>query len=334
MIAPPSGHLTKPLADPVVTTDRRYTLFPIQAGDIWHLYSQQLQKIWTHDEVDFSQDRRSWETMSEDEQHFLSMTLAFFANSDNIVIDNISSRFAREITLPEARLFLGLQAAIEGIHVVTYNLSIDAVIADQAAKESLFNAINTSPIIQPKTAWALKWSDSTLTLSHRLVAFAAVEGIFFASSFASIFWLRKQQKVPGICFANEKIVEDESLHVRFVTTLYRGYYNDLDAAVVRRIIADAVAVEHEFVDSVLPVNLIGMNAGLMKQYVCTVADVVLQLLGVEPLYNMANPFKWMVGIGLMGKSNFFEKKVAEYGKASCEDAIRTFVLPSLPHVTV
>jgi ribonucleoside-diphosphate reductase subunit M2 len=309
--------------------DRRYTLFPLQAPDIWHLYTQQLQKFWTHEEVDFSQDLRSWNTLSPDEQTFLSTTLAFFANSDNIVIDNISSRFASEITLPEARMFLSIQAAIEGVHVVTYNLSIDAVIADPHLKKTLFAAIHTNPIIQPKTDWALRWTGSDRSLPHRLVAFAVVEGIFFASSFASIFWLRKRQKVPGICWANEKIVEDESLHVRFASTMYRKYHNTLDTATVQAIVAEAVDIEHRFVDGVLPVQLIGMNSTLMKQYVCNVADVILSMLGVPSLYNVSNPFEWMVGIGLMGKANFFEKRVAEYGRISCEQKIHSITIPGL-----
>ena len=326
---------TPPLARSAVSTtvctsaDRRYTLFPIVEQDIWYLYKQQLQKFWTHDEIDFSCDAASWATLNEDEQRFVSTTLAFFANSDNIVLENISARFACELTLPEARLFLSLQAAVEGVHVVTYNMCIEAVVHNPSERTTLFKAIEHNPVVQPKTDWARRWATSDHTLAHRLVAFAAVEGIFFASSFASLFWLRLRQKVPGICFANEKIVEDESLHVRFAAAMYRGHTPPLPDDVVYGIVRQAVEIEVAFVRDVLPVRLIGMNSELMVQYVHNVADVILSLLGVPPVYHAKNPFEWMVGIGLAGKSNFFEKRVAEYAKTGDESSIRSDTLTGL-----
>lgn len=308
-------------------TPDRYCLFPIQHQDLWDLYRIHEQKFWTAEEIDFSEDRQSWGTLNKDEQVFISVTLAFFANSDNIVLENLGTRFMKEICLPEAQSFLAFQCAMENIHVQTYNLCIDTVIQDPKEKNDLFRAVSNNPIVQPKLQWAMKWIESQKSLAHRVVAFAAVEGIFFSSSFASIFWLRKRQKLPGICFANEKIVEDESIHVRFAAVIYNRYIkHKLPLSEVYSIIGEAVEIEHKFVEDALPVKLIGMNSLLMKQYVCKVADVVLSLLGVEPLYKSENPFPWMVGLGLVGKSNFFEKRVAEYTKISNEKEIRSSLI--------
>lgn len=310
----------EPISQP---DDARYCLFPIKHQDIWDLYKLHEQKFWTAEEVDFGEDMASWKTLNKNEQMFISVTLAFFANSDNIVLENLSTRFMKEICLPEAQSFLSFQGCMENIHVVTYNLCIDSVIDDTKEKHDLFRAITTNPIVKPKLDWAIKWTESKGSLAHRIVAFAAVEGIFFSSSFASIFWLRKRQKLPGICFANEKIVEDESIHVRFAALIYNKYIKyKLTTEEVHSIIREAVEIEHQFVTDALPVKLIGMNSEYMKQYVCKVADVVLSLLGVPPLYNVSNPFEWMVGLGLVGKSNFFEKRVAEYSKVSEEKEIR------------
>ena len=306
-----------------IATMERYCLFPIVHHDIWQLYKTQQEKFWLAEEVSFTEDRKSWQTLNEDEQKFIGITLAFFANSDNVVLENVSTRLMKEICIPEAQAFLSLQSAIEMIHVETYNLCIDNVIQDTKEKMDLFKAVQTNPIVQPKIEWAMKWMKTDQSLAHVLVGFAIVEGIFFASSFASIFWLRKRQKLPGVCFANEKIVEDESLHVRFDALMYRNYIqNKLSTEEIYKIVEEAVELEHQFVEKALPVKLIGMNSELMKQYVCKVADVVLSLLGVSPLYNVENPFEWMVGLGLLGKSNFFEKRVAEYGKPRKENEIR------------
>jgi ribonucleotide reductase beta subunit family protein with ferritin-like domain len=311
--------------EPVSCDDpERFCLFPIVNTDIFELYKLQEQKFWTAEEVDLSEDAKSFATLNANEQMFISVTLAFFANSDNVVLENLNQRFMKEIKLPEAQLFLSLQGCIEGIHVVTYNMCIDTVIQDPVQKRNLFKAISQNPIVQPKMEWAIRWIHSGKSLAHRIVAFAAVEGIFFSSSFASIFWLRKRQKVPGICFSNEKIVEDESIHVRFAALIYNKYIKyKLTTEEVHGIIREAVDIEHRFVSDALPVKLVGMNSTFMKQYVCKVADVVLTLLGVEPLYNATNPFDWMVGLGLMGKSNFFEKRVSEYVKPTKETSIRS-----------
>jgi ribonucleoside-diphosphate reductase subunit M2 len=318
----------EPPLEPVsIPNDNRYCLFPIVNEKVWRLYKLQQQKYWTAEEVDFSKDKKSWLTMTVEEQDFISMTLAFFANSDNVVLENLMSRFEQDLCIPEAQAFLSIQSAIETVHVETYNLCIDSVIDDRKKKISLFRAVSTSPIVRPKLDWAMKWINSKASLAHRLVAFVAIEGIFFSSSFASIFWLRKRQKVPGICFANEKIVEDESLHVRFTALMYNDFIqNKLTTAEIHDIIREAVEIEHHFVCEALPVKLIGMNQKLMKQYVCKVADVTLDLLNTEPLYNVSNPFTWMLGLGLMGKANFFEKRVAEYVKIQDETQIRDLTL--------
>jgi ribonucleotide reductase beta subunit family protein with ferritin-like domain len=301
----------------------RYCLFPIQHPDIWNLYRLHEQKFWTAEEIDFGEDKQSWATLNSDEQLFISVTLAFFANSDNIVLENLGTRFMKEMCIPEAQSFLAFQCCMENIHVHTYNLCIDAVIQDSKQKIALFKAISTNPIVQPKLQWALKWIESSKSMAHRVVAFAVVEGVFFSSSFASIFWLRKRQKLPGICFANEKIVEDESIHVRFAALIYNKHIKyKLPESEVYALVQEAIEIEHKFVEDALPVKLIGMNSGMMKQYVCKVADVVLSLLGLKPLYNVENPFSWMAGLGLIGKSNFFEKRVAEYSKVSQETEIR------------
>jgi ribonucleotide reductase beta subunit family protein with ferritin-like domain len=316
-----SKHTVEPIS---IQDDSRFCLFPIKNHDVWDLYKRHVQKIWTVEEVDLSEDYKSWKTMNPDEQHFVSVTLAFFANSDNVVLENLATRFTQEICIPEASAFLSIQGFMETVHVETYNLCIDALILDSQKKIDLFKAIETNPIVQPKLEWAIKWIESSKSLAHRLVAFAAVEGIFFASSFASIFWLRKRQKLPGVCFANEKIVEDESLHVRFASMIYKNYIkNKLSTEEVYEIINEAVEIEKRFARESLPVKLIGMNNDLMQQYVCKVADVVLDLLGEKPFYQVKNPFSWMEGLGLVGKSNFFEKRVAEYVKVSNETSIRS-----------
>ena len=311
--------------EPITVEDEsRFCLFPIENEDIWKLYKLHEQKFWTAEEVDFSGDLESWKTLNKQEQDYISVTLAFFANSDNIVLENLATRFMKEIQLPEETAFLSFQSAMETVHVTTYNMCIDVLIQDKQKKEDLFTAITTNPIVQPKLKWTLKWANSEKSLAHRLIAFCAVEGIFFSSSFASMFWLRKRQKLPGVCFANEKIVEDESLHVRNMVMLYKNYIKyKLDEKTVHNIIRDAVEIEHQFTCDALPVKLIGINQDLMKQYVCNVADTILELLGVSKIYNVENPFTWMVGLGLMGKANFFEKKVAEYNRISKEDTIRT-----------
>jgi ribonucleotide reductase beta subunit family protein with ferritin-like domain len=307
-----------------VVDDTRYRLFPIRHDDIWNLYNRQKNKFWTPEEIDFSADAKSWDTLNEDEQHFVGHTLAFFANSDNIVVENIFSRLLTDLVPPEFQACLSMQACMEMIHVTTYNLCIDSVIQDEQKKMSLFNAVSENEVVKPKLQWAMRWVGSKATLARRLVAWSIVEGVFFSSSFASLFWLRKRQKVPGICFANEKIVEDEALHVMFATTTYREHIrHKLPPEEVHAMFDEAVRIESDFVEQSLPVGLIGMNSVQMKEYVQSVADLVLGMLGVDPLYKKQNPFTWMEGLGLIGKANFFEKRVAEYVKTGPEREIRT-----------
>ncbi len=302
----------------------RYCLYPIKNKDIYELYTMQSNKIWFVSEIDFSKDYQAWLTLTPEEQDFIALTLAFFANSDNIVIENMHKNFRSEITMTEAQFFFAAQAFIETVHVITYNECIDAVMCrDETKKRNLFNAIETSPIVQPKLEWSKKWINEDCSMGKRLIAFALVEGVFFSSSFASIFWLRKYKNIPGICFANEKIVEDEALHVLNGAILYRNHIkNKLDINEIYDMTREAVSIEHEFYENALPNKLPDINSKDMKQYVCFVTDIVLTLLGVPKLFKVQNPFEWMIGIGLLGKANFFEKRVSEYEALDNESKIR------------
>lgn len=307
-----------------VKSNARCCLFPIQHQDIWDLYDLQCNKMWFAKEVPFQEDYKFWQQLSSDEQNFISITMAFFANADNLVLENLHTRLRTEITFPEVQCALAMQAAQETIHVHVYNEAIDTVIKDPIKKRELFAAIDTNPIVFAKTQWTQKWIESNDDLAHRLVAFALVEGVFFSSSFASLFWLRKRKCVPGICYANEKIVEDEAIHVRLAALLYKKYIvNKLPLDELYEMVRDAVAIEHQFDDDALPVRLMEMNNVEMKQYVCFVTDLVIELLGEPKLYNVANPFEWMIGIGLLGKSNFFEKRTSEYDLVGKETTIHT-----------
>jgi len=308
----------------------RLCLMPIQHPEIDKNYEDQLARFWTHHEVDHSDDARSWASMNTEEQKYISMALAFFANSDNAVLKNISTRFAIEIEWPEAQLALTQQAMMEGIHVKTYNNMIDSVIPDRKQKLDLFRAVENHPIIAKKLAWISKWSGNASTPLHVcFVAQCFAEGVFFSPNFAAMFWLRKNQKCPGICFGNEKIVEDESLHVKLFALLYKNCVNKMSSEEIQAMAREAVSIEHEFVDQSLPYRIKGMNADLMKQYVCKVCDTVLAELGQPPLYHGHNPFPWMENIGLMGKTNFFEKRVGEYQKTRNETVIKQTQFTSL-----
>jgi ribonucleotide reductase beta subunit family protein with ferritin-like domain len=309
---------------------RRYSLFPIEHEDIYNNYKQQLARFWDFQEIDFSNDAKSWNTMNKHEQNFIANVLAYFANSDNIVMENLERRFKTEITWPEAQLALSTQSFFEGIHVVSYNLMIDTVIKDKDEKRKLFESIKYNPIIQKKLDWCLKWVNAQDTPLHVcFVAWAIVEGIFFATSFAAILWLRQNQRTPGICFSNEKIIEDECLHVKLSAMLKRKCVNIMKTEDVHQMMKEAVSIEQEFIDKALPYKLKGMNATLMKQYVCKVADTILVELNEPTIYNVSNPFPWMENIGLMGKTNFFEKRVSEYNKVQKEDEIKQKVFLNL-----
>jgi ribonucleoside-diphosphate reductase beta chain len=280
------------------------------------MYKKHEASFWTAEEIDLSADKKDWETLSQNEQHFVKMVLAFFAASDGIVNENLAQRFMKEVQIPEARCFYGFQIAMENIHSETYSLLIDTYIKDNKEKNNLFNAIETVPSVGKKAHWALKWIESeTTSFAQRLVAFACVEGIFFSGSFCAIFWLKKRGKMPGLTFSNELISRDEGLHCDFACLLYSMLNKKLTSSEIKEIVSDAVAIEKEFVSTALPVELIGMNSKLMAQYIEFVADRLLVALGHEKIWKVQNPFEWMEMISLQGKTNFFEKRVGEYQKA-------------------
>ncbi len=293
----------------------RFVLFPIQNADVWQFYKKAEASFWTAEEIDLSQDQKDWNGLSDNERHFIKHVLAFFAASDGIVNENLAVNFMQEVQLPEARCFYGFQIMMENIHSETYSLLIDTYIKDPKEKDYLFNALETVPAVQKKGEWAIKWINSE-NFAERLIAFAAVEGIFFSGSFCSIFWLKKRGLMPGLTFSNELISRDEGLHCDFACLLYDKFLQSkLPAERVQAIIADAVRIEQEFVTDALPVSLIGMNARTMSQYIEFVADRLLVSLGVDKIYNATNPFDFMEMISVQGKTNFFEKRVAEYQKA-------------------
>lgn len=292
----------------------RFVLFPIKHPQIWELYKKAEQSFWTAEEVDLHADQKDWERLSNNERHFIKHVLAFFAASDGIVNENLAVNFMKEVQLPEARCFYGFQIMMENIHSEMYSLLIDTYIKDTTEKNKLFNAIDTIPCVSKKAEWALRWI-SNGSFAERLVAFCAVEGIFFSGSFCSIFWLKKRGLMPGLSTSNEFISRDEGMHCDFACLLYSMLENQLPKEQVTKIITDAVVLEHEFVTDALPVSLIGMNAKLMCQYIEFVADRLLVSLGCSKVYNSSNPFDFMEMISLQGKTNFFEKRVSEYKKA-------------------
>lgn len=294
----------------------RFVLFPIKHQDIWDFYKKSEASFWTAEELDLAHDFNDWEGLSDNERFFISRVLAFFAASDGIVNENLLMNFANEVQVPEARCFYGFQIAIENIHSEVYSLLIDTYVKDKKEKNKLFHAIDTIPCVRKKAQWALKWTNSKYaSFAERLVAFAAVEGIFFSGSFCAIFWLKKRGLMPGLSFSNELISRDEGMHCDFACMLFKKLENKLPDAQVQKIIRIAVETEKEFVSDALPVELIGMNSKMMCQYIEFCADRLLQSLGVPKLYEAKNPFDWMNLISMQGKTNFFEKRVGEYSKA-------------------
>ncbi len=302
--------------EPLLKEDpNRFVIFPIQHDDIWQFYKKAEASIWTAEEIDLSQDLKDWANLNEGEQHFIKHILAFFAASDGIVNENLAENFVSEVQYAEAKFFYGFQIMMENIHSETYSLLIDTYVKDNDEKDRLFNALDTIDCVKRKGEWALKWIESD-SFVERLIAFAAVEGIFFSGSFCSIFWMKKRGLLPGLTFSNELISRDEGLHCDFACHLYMNHLeNKLPDEKVLKIITDAVEIEQEFVCDALPVALIGMNAKLMSQYIEFVADRLLMQLGQKKYYNATNPFDFMEMISLQGKTNFFEKRVAEYQKA-------------------
>ena len=295
--------------------NNRFVLFPIEHDDIWSYYKKAEASFWTAEEIDLGQDLKDWDTLTGDERHFIKHVLAFFAASDGIVNENLAENFVSEVQYTEAKFFYGFQVAIENIHSETYSLLIDTYVKDVKEKDALFNALDTMDCVKKKADWALRWIDEG-NFAERLVAFAAVEGIFFSGSFCSIFWLKKRGLMPGLTFSNELISRDEGLHCDFACLLYNNHLvNKLSNEAIQTIIVDAVTIEKEFVTDALPVRLIGMNAELMCQYIEFVADRLLMELNCSKIYHATNPFDFMEMISLQGKTNFFEKRVGEYQKA-------------------
>ena len=277
------------------------------------MYKVAQASIWSAEEIDLAND--NFDILSKDEQHFIKHVLAFFASSDLIVGENLASRFLIDVQIPEARAFYTLQMYIETVHSETYSLLLDKYVKDTEEKNKLFNAITTIPSINKKADWALKYIESNTSFAERLVAFACVEGIFFSGSFCAIFWLKKQGKLPGLCFSNELISRDEGLHTQFACMLYKKLPSPLPTSKkVLQIIQTACELECEFVKSALPVALLGMNVDLMQGYIRFVSDYLLVQLGQEKFYNAKNPFDWMELISVQGKTNFFERRVGEYSR--------------------
>jgi len=294
----------------------RFVLFPIEHSDLWKLFKQQEACFWTAEEIDLGQDVYDWENkLNADEQHFVKHVLAFFAASDGIVNENLAMNFVNEVQYTEAKFFYSFQMMMENIHSETYSLLIDSYIKDKEEQNKLFNAIETIPAIKKKAEWAIKWINSE-SFVERLVAFAAVEGIFFSGSFCSIFWLKKRGLMPGLTFSNELISRDEGMHCDYACHLFNNHIeNKISEKRIKEIICGALEIEKEFILDALPVRLIGMNSDLMSQYLEFVTDRLLVALGCSKVYNVENPFDFMQNIALQGKTNFFEKRVAEYQKA-------------------
>lgn len=306
-------------------SDNRFVLFPIKHDAIWAMYKKHLAAHWVTEEVDLSQDIVDWnQKLTDNERHFVKHVLAFFAASDGIVNENLVVNFMQDVTIPEVRCFYGFQVAIENIHAEMYSLLIDTFIKDAAEKDKMFNAIETLDCVKLKASWALKWIDSAPSFAHRLVAFAAVEGIFFSGSFCSIYWLTDRGMMKGLGKSNEFISRDEGMHCDFACLLYSMLENKLSKEEIYQIICDAVECEKIFVKDSLPVSLIGMNAQLMCEYIEFCADRLIVALGYPKVYNAQNPFAFMEKISTQGKTNFFEERPTEYVKAGVESGEKKF----------
>lgn len=298
-------------------TDDRFVMFPVQYADVWDLYKKQVDCFWRAEEVDLSKDLVDWAKLNKDEQKFISMVLAFFAASDGIVLENLAIRFMGDVQVAEARSFYGFQIAMENIHSEMYSLLIDTYIKDKHEKDRLFHATSNFPCITKKADWAKKWiEDSNSSFAERLVAFAAIEGIFFSASFASIYWIKKRGLMPGLTFSNELISRDEALHTEFAILLYTKLRNSLSQTRIHEILKDAVAIETEFITEAIPCRMIGMNSVLMTQYIEFVADRLCVQLGYDKIFNSSNPFDFMELISVETKVNFFERTNSEYALAN------------------
>ena len=318
--------MNKNFVEPLLQEDdNRYVMFPIRDQDIWRMYKKQEDLFWRAEEIDLSKDNKDWDTLNDDEKHFISMILAFFAASDGIVLENLGVRFMGEVQLSEARAFYGLQIAMENIHSITYSTLIDTYIKTKEQKHKLFNALHEYDCIKKKGQWAIKWiNDKKSNFATRLVAFACIEGIFFSGAFCAIYWLKKRGLMPGLTFSNELISRDEALHTEFAVLLHSKLEKPLKKQKIHEIIGEAVAIELEFINDSLPCRLIGMNQVLMKQYIEFVADRLSVQLGGDKIYESKNPFDWMENISIETKTNFFEDRVSEYSLTTKNSKINTF----------
>ena len=318
--------MNKNCIEPLLQEDlNRYVMFPIKDQDIWKMYKKAEDLFWRAEEIDLSKDNKDWDTLNDDEKHFISMILAFFAASDGIVLENLGVRFMGEVQLSEARAFYGLQIAMENIHSITYSTLIDTYIKDKEQKHKLFNALNEYDCIKKKGQWAIKWiNDKKSNFATRLVAFACIEGIFFSGAFCAIYWLKKRGLMPGLTFSNELISRDEALHTEFAVLLHSKLEKPLKKQKIHEIISEAVEIELEFINDSLPCRLIGMNQVLMKQYIEFVADRLSLQLGGDKIYESKNPFDWMENISIETKTNFFEDRVSEYSLTTKDAKLNTF----------
>jgi len=301
--------------EPLLTENEdRFVIFPIKHDDLWKKYKNHIAVFWTPEEIDLSKDMKDWEKLNNNERHFIKHILGFFAGSDGIVMENLATRFTREVQWPEAKFFYACQNLMEAIHSETYSLLIDTYITDKQEKNDILHAIQTIPCVQKKAEWAMNWIENKkVDFATRLIGFAAVEGIFFSGAFCAIFWMKQRGLMPGLTLSNEFIARDEGLHTEFACLLYSKIVNRPSKIKVNRIIREAVKIEKEFITESLPCQLIGMNATLMSQYIEFVADRLVLQLGYPKIYNSQNPFDFMERISLENKDNFFEKRVSTYG---------------------
>ena len=318
--------MNKNFVEPLLQEDlNRYVMFPIKDQDIWKMYKKAEDLFWRAEEIDLSKDNKDWDTLNDDEKHFISMILAFFAASDGIVLENLGVRFMSEVQLSEARAFYGIQIAMENIHSITYSTLIETYIKSKEQKHKLFNALTEYECINKKGQWAIKWiNDKKSNFATRLVAFACIEGIFFSGAFCAIYWMKKRGLMPGLTFSNELISRDEALHTEFAVLLHSKLEKPLKKQKIHEIISEAVAIEIEFINDALPCRLIGMNQVLMKQYIEFVADRLSVQLGGDKIYESKNPFDWMENISIETKTNFFEDRVSEYSLTTKNSELNTF----------
>jgi len=305
----------EPLLEPTLD---RFTIFPLKHQNLWDLYKKAQMSNWTAEEIDLSKDMEDWVQLTDNEQKFIKYILAFFAGSDGIVFENINNNFADEVQASEARSFYGYQCHNEMVHGETYSKLIDKYIKDSSEKKQLFQAIQTIPCIERKAEWAMKWFDKSRPFAERLFAFACVEGIFFSGSFCAVFWLKKRGLLPGLCFSNELISRDEGLHQEFAVELFNMLQQKPSKDIIHTIIKEAVEIEKGFILDALPCSLIGMNSEKMSEYIEYVSDRLLKQVGHPTIWNSNNPFDFMENISLDGKTNFFEKRVGDYGRMDDE----------------